>query len=236
VSETEETEKPNMPTDPFREFAAAMRSRTGFDATMLAFKKGIWVAGKDAVEMNNEELIALVDQSMFGWCKWVDKKPVDYHVGFVRDRYKPPPRIELGDTDPTRWERRDSDPWQLTFFLPLADSDTGKLYIFSTTSRGGRDALADLQEAYADHEDGPEDAGKQPLVALSAGYYGHGQYGRVETPSFKIVGWAYPPDNIKSIRPPASAALAVDHVAGATPQIERRSWRDEPDDGLDIPY
>jgi hypothetical protein len=53
-------------------------------------------------------LVALVDQLMLGWCKWEDKKPVDYHVGFVRDRFKPPKRSELRDADPTRrrWRPR----------------------------------------------------------------------------------------------------------------------------------
>jgi len=59
-----------MNDNPFREMAAAMRSRTGFDGTMLLFKKEIgWKAGKDAVDMNDEELVALVDELMFGWCK-----------------------------------------------------------------------------------------------------------------------------------------------------------------------
>jgi hypothetical protein len=46
---------------------------------------------------------------MLGWCKWEDKRPTDYHVGFVRDRYKPPKRSELGDDDSSRWERRGGD-------------------------------------------------------------------------------------------------------------------------------
>jgi hypothetical protein len=70
-----------MGFDPFREMAAALRSRTGFEGTIMKFNKGRWTAGKDAVDMNNRELIAHVDQTMFGWCRWEDKKPVDYHVG-----------------------------------------------------------------------------------------------------------------------------------------------------------
>jgi hypothetical protein len=219
-----------MNDNPFREMAQAMRSRTGFDGTMLLFKKEIgWKAGKDAVDMNDEELVALVDQLMFGWCKWKDNKPVDYHVGLVCDRFKPPKRGELGDNDSTRWERRNKDPWQFTFFLPLADPETAALYVFSTTSAGGKDALADLQEIYADGRERQENAGKAPRVALQAEHYNHQEYGLVYKPRFAIVDWAAPPA-IKPIRPPASQT--IEHVDA--PKLEHRPRRGELDD--DIPF
>jgi hypothetical protein len=172
-----------MGLDPFREMAGAMRSRTGLDATMLKFSKGRWVAGKDAVDMNDRELIAHVDQTMLGWCRWEDKKPVDYRVGFVKDRFKPARRRELGDADPNRWERRDQDPWQLTFFLPLTDPNDGGFFVYSTTSRGGKDAIADLLDAYShNREHHPQEAHKLPQVCLSGDHYNHPDFGRVEKP------------------------------------------------------
>jgi hypothetical protein len=212
-----------MNDDPFRAMANAMRSRTGFDGTMLLCKKGLWTAGKDAIDMNDEELVALVDQLMLGWCKWEDKKPVDYHVGFVRDRFKPPKRSQLGDDNPDRWGRN-GDPWQFTFFLPLADPETAALYVFSTTSAGGKDALADLQEAFADGRERQENAGKAPRVALQAEHYIHQEYGRVEKPRFTVVDWVDPPA-IKPIRPPASLTQTID-----APQLEHKPRRDDQDD------
>jgi hypothetical protein len=210
--------------------AAAMRGRVGFDAIMLAFKKGFWTAGKDAVDMDGEELIALVSETMFGWVKWQDKRPVDYRVGFVRDRFEPPRRDELGDDDSSQWERRGGDrvdPWVFTYFLPLVDPETGTLYIFSTTSGGGKDALADLQELYADGLELPENAGKAPLVALSGDSYPTRDYGEIQRPIFKIVAWVDRPA-IKPIRPPVSAALAIGRVAA--PLIEhKRNDIDDPD-------
>jgi hypothetical protein len=140
---------------------------------------------------------------------------------FVRDRYKPPKRRDLGDNDPAQWER-DNDPWQMTFFLPLTDPDSDELYVYSTTSRGGKDALANLQEAFADNrEHHPENADKLPLVSLSGNHYPHPVYGRVETPAFDIERWIDPPKNIKQIRPPASArpTLAIEHAPKATEEI-----------------
>jgi hypothetical protein len=222
-----------MNADPFREMAAAMRGRTGFDGTMLKFSKGQWLAGKNAETMNGAELIAHVDQSMLGWCKWENKKPVDYHVGFVRDRFAPPKRSTLGESDPKDWERRDTDPWQFTFFLPLTDRD-GQLYVYSTTSRGGKDVLANLQEAFADNRQyHPEDAHKLPLVRLSADHYPHPEFGRLETPQFDILRWVEPPPKAaKLIRPPASASpvLAIAHV----PQQQSNEHRGDMDD--EIPF
>jgi hypothetical protein len=217
-----------MNDDPFRTMAAAMRSRVGFDATMLLFKKGHWLCGKDQASMNDEELIALVDQLMFGWCKWENKRPIDYHIGLVRDRFKPPKRSELGDDDSKQWERRDSDPWQFTFFLPLADPETTELYVFSTTSAGGKDALADLSELYADGRERQENAGKAPRVALQATHYVHPEFGRVEKPCLTIVDWVDPPA-IKPVRPPASLSQTI----GAL-QLEHKPRRGELDD--DIPF
>jgi hypothetical protein len=75
------------------------------------------------------------------------------------------PPAASSDTDPSKWERRhteDVDPWGFGFFLPLLDAASEQRYIFSTATQGGRDALADLQEAYVGR-----DGDTLPVVALS---------------------------------------------------------------------
>ena len=92
------------------------------------------------------------------------------------------------------------------FLSAAGRPNDGELYVFSTSSKGGRDALANLQEAYADNREfHPQDAHKLPLVTLSTDHYTHPEYGRVETPLFEIVRWVDPPANMKAIKPPASA-------------------------------
>jgi hypothetical protein len=140
-------------------------------------------------------------------------------IGFVRDRFKPAKRHELGDTDANFWERRDQDPWQLTFFLPLTDPNNGELFVYSTTSRGGKDALANLQDSYADNrEHHPKEAHRLPLICLSSDHYQHPDFGRVETPALDIVRWVEPPKNLKVLRPPASASapLAIEQKKDET--------------------
>jgi hypothetical protein len=210
----EQKEHQKMNDNPYRELAASMRSKTGFTAPMLLFTKGDWVVGKDT--MNDQELIALPDLSMRGWCKLQDSKPVDFYVGFVRDRYMPPKRDELGDTDPRKWEKtrrgEPKDPWQFTYYVPMANPETAQVCIFSTTSQGGKEAWADLLDAYADSQEREDAVGKMPRVALRGESYDHWEFGKVHKPIFKIVGWETPPA-IKPIRAPSSAAaLAIEHV------------------------
>lgn len=193
--------------DPFREMAQAMRTRTGFDGTILKFAKGNWTAGKDGIGMNDAELIALIDRLMYGFIKWEDKHAVDFHIGFIADRFKPPKRGQLGDTDRSLWDKPNQDPWQMTFVLPLTHVAEGELYFFSTSSQGGRNCLASLQEAYADHRElHPQEAHKLPRIVLAADSYNHQDYGHVDVPLLDITGWVDPPTKnpkIKAIRPPA---------------------------------
>jgi hypothetical protein len=51
--------------------------------------------------------IAHADQISLGWQRWEDGKPVERHIGLVVDRFVPPPRSELGDTDNQHWELQD---------------------------------------------------------------------------------------------------------------------------------
>ena len=224
--------------DPFREMAAALRTKSGFGGVpRMKFTKGLWLAGAADVSMNGAELLAHPDQAMFGWCMWQNKKPVDYYVGRVADRYQPPKRSQLGNNDPAKWEKKDSDPWQLTFYLPLTDLGNGALYVYSTTSGGGRDALANLQEAYADNRQfHPQDAHKLPLVKLEREHYQRPEFGRVEKPIFEIVRWVDPPPDMKAVHPPAPASsmLALEHSAADS----NDKFSENPADGLDgeIPF
>jgi hypothetical protein len=179
-----------MNLDAFREMVAAMQVRTGFDGTTLKFTKGDWVA--DAANMNGCKLVALILQLMFGWVRWVDKKPVDYHVGLVADRYRPPKKSELDG---------DLDNWVMTWFVPLIDPQTGELYVFSTSSKGGRDAWAKLQKDYIAHHEENQD-NKLPCVVLGSDSYHHPVYGLVATPTLEVTDWVEPPNNLKKIRPP----------------------------------
>jgi hypothetical protein len=197
--------------DHFKEAAAAMRSRVGFDGTMLKFSKEAgWLAGKDGESMNDVELLALVNDIMRGWVLWIDKKPTDYYVGHIRTGYEPPRRDQLGHDDKRRWRNMKDDPWQFTHFLPLLGLENDNtLFIYSTTSQGGRDCLANLLDAYVGNkETHPEDVNKLPLVTLARDHYTHASYGKVAIPLLDVNEW-----NRAARRPEADhAASGVEHA------------------------
>ena len=195
IATTKQTERTDMNLDPFKQMATAMKTRGSFDATLLVFKKGYWTAGAAASAMDNVQLIALVDDLMTGWAKWEDKSTTDLIIGRVADSYAPPRRNELGDTDSSLWSNG-KDPWSFNFYLPLVDPQTSQVYVYTTSSPGGKDAIGSLLEAFTDFRE-QEKNDKLPLVNLSNDHYPHQQFGRVDVPIFEILGWQERPPNVK---------------------------------------
>jgi hypothetical protein len=200
-----------MNSDPFREMASAMRSRQGFSGATVKFsKEGNW-ASKDT-DLNDAELLALVSDTMRGFVLWLDGKPADYHMGFVRDRFQPPQREQLGHEDKYRWKNQ-TDPWQFTIAVPLLDlNDNNALFMFTTSSQGGKGCIANLLDAFSNNlEMHPEDASKLPIVTLGRDSYKHQSYGKVFVPVFDIIKWVEPPRDLRPIVPPApSSGLLFD--------------------------
>ena len=180
-------------TAAFREMAAAMRSSTGFNAATLKYTKSKWSVGD--IDFDGRELTARVDWTMVGWTKWWERKPVDYRLGYVADRFVPPARAELGNLNRDEWDIycKGRDPWVFSWILPLFDAASGEAFLWSTDSRGGRDAIANLLTAYADRvEANPEEKKTLPIVELATGGYAHAQFGFVHTPELNILDWAEP--------------------------------------------
>jgi hypothetical protein len=223
TNEPNKVEKSRMTIDPFREVAAAMRSRQGFDGINVKFgQEAGWLASKDNESLNDAEMLALANDVMLGRVLWLDKKPADYQVGFVRDRYQPPHRDQLGHTDKKRWRNMKDDPWsQLTYFLPLVDLNNNILFIYSAATKGGKDCLANLLDAYSNNrEQHREDAHKLPLVTLARDSYVHPSYGtQVWIPLLDIVKWIEPPANLKPIMPPASSNLVLFDSSGGNAKL-----------------
>jgi len=221
----------------YRAFANAARVRQNFEGTILKYIKGNWTAGKDGTDMNGAELLALVDRLAVGWTKWIDRRPVDYRVGFVSEGFRPPRRQDLDMQNENQWPENFSgnpkDPWQFGMHLPLFDESKAEQYIFTTQSQGGRNAIAALAEAYADKRASGKN--ELPMVELGTDSYDHRSYGSVDIPLLNILGWKEPPKIVTT--PKALPSAPMEGAAAATPErerIARRSMKDEMDD--EIPF
>lgn len=185
--------------NPFISYGEAQNQRA-IIGHLLRFTKGDYLAGQDDDEIAvGTEFIANMDEMLAGWIRWQDNKPTDHVMGKVSDGYQPPRRNELGDTDKEQWEidatGQQRDPWQFSNYLLLkgtfaADSGKNELYTFTTSSRGGLNALGNLCKVYgqamAQHPD------EYPVIALGVSAYDHRDraFGRIKVPVLKIVGWA----------------------------------------------
>jgi hypothetical protein len=96
--------------------------------------------------------IAHADQISLGWQRWADGKVVERRIGLVVDKFVPPLRDALGDTDEQQWELQDDgtrrDPWQFQMTVPITRLDAGgEAYNFTTGSKGGLACLSRLTRA-----------------------------------------------------------------------------------------
>jgi hypothetical protein len=205
----------------FRDMAAVLRQRSGLNVNRLAYVKGEWwqqQPSRDKLAVNGTQWVARPDWMFHGWTMRWDGRIRDYRLGYVADRYQPPPRDELGYQDRELWEiwNKKRDPWTLQWSLPLFNGVSGEEVVFSTDTLGGRDALAALLQAFADRADSNPDDGKiLPIVELGTSSYQHPDRGKIQIPVLDIIGWAPVPNKP---RPPLPKGEPPQALPVAEPQ------------------
>jgi hypothetical protein len=163
---------------------------------LLRFNKfGEFHAGQDGEKIEyGTKLAAAMNTLCAGYIRWEDGRPAERIMGPIAEGFVPPKRETLGHTDKAQWDQfddgRPSDPWQFTNEVVLADLENGgELFTFSTSSRGGLDAIGQLclkhGERIRQHPD------EVPVIELQMGSYMHPNrsYGEIRFPILKIVGW-----------------------------------------------
>ena len=83
------------------------------------------------------------------------------------------------------------DPWQRTQYLILANQDSGELYTYPISTKGGQHALGGILREWNAHKKTHGDA-EQPIVELGASEYKHPNktFGKVQIPILKVVGYS----------------------------------------------
>jgi hypothetical protein len=160
----------------------------------LKFTKGDWTLGEDEKPVTAEaRFIASLEEYYRGWVRWWDGKPTDHLIGRVVDRHRVPAREELGDQDESKWETEPNgarrDPWAKTVYLAMRDVSNDEVVCFTSSSDGGRKAVARLADRY-DRQRHRFKA-KMPVVTLESESYDHKKYGKILKPRFRIVDWSF---------------------------------------------
>ena len=200
--------------NPFLQYGEAAK-QTSIVGELLKFSKGDWMSGQDNTPIEEgTEFIANLDELLIGWIRWSEMKPTDHVMGKVSRNYQPPHRNELGDLDSNNWETDERgdyrDPWQKSNYLLLqgvSDRD-GELFTFTTSSRGGLNAVGDLCLKYGKAIRQKPD--QYPVIKIGTGSYMHSNkaFGRIKYPLFEIVGWV-----------PKSKFVSVDEVERTADEI-----------------
>jgi hypothetical protein len=169
--------------------AAAEANERVIRGTILKFADWRWTKGEGIELEAGTQLVAL--GMARGWIKWVDGKP-NYQLSILVLPGKPmPEREELGDLDKSKWEPGPDgitprDPLQNSRFVYLVDPETAEAFTFSTSSWGGRGAVADLGDQIGRMR--IAHPGALPIVELSSAPM-MTKFGRKSKPFFKVVGW-----------------------------------------------
>ena len=181
-----ETQLPTLNDDPYLKTA----SRVATAASFLKYVKGVFVFGIDEAELAlGTELVPNMTEVRIGWLRWKNGEVVEENMAAwaVGHAY----REDLGDLDRDLWEIDDNgkpiDPYSETATLPLKNPRTGEEFTFSTSSTGGRQAVAKL--VYAWRHGVTQGKSGLPVIALGSDTYKHKKFGPVHFPVFTIARW-----------------------------------------------
>jgi len=182
----------NSGVDPFEAYANAISPRT-IVGELLKFSKGDYLVGEEGkVLKTGTKFTANLDELLVGWIKWQGGKPVEHRMVRVADGIAAAARTDLGDANTANWEKdkdgEAKDPWQFSNYLPLLDAE-GKLYTFTTSSRGGLGAIGELARRYGRHRRHNPDV--HPVITLDVDSYQHKnkEFGRIKFPQFTAAGY-----------------------------------------------
>jgi hypothetical protein len=131
-----------------------------------------------------------------GWIRFHDQKVAERRVGFVAERFKAPPRDELGYNDESEWQTNDEgeaqDPWTQTVDFPavLVGETENKKVKIAGTSRAWQVCMSALFSEFS--KGSKQNPGKVPLINLGRGTYNHRTRGPTKVPVLNIEKWIDP--------------------------------------------
>jgi hypothetical protein len=191
ISTVVTTVAPRIADDGFAAVAETAAPESIVLGRLVRFRKGAFIVGRDELDISGAILAACGVTRL--WQKWHNKSVVE-QIPFVRGQLFPEEVDEIEDNG-------EPGEWQLSSLLYLQDLDSGADYTFSSSSFGGRRAVAQLNWQITNKRS--MFPGVLPLVKLSATKFRSRDYGEIDRPEFVIVRWVGPDGE------PAAAQVAT---------------------------
>lgn len=155
-------------------------------------KEGKFILAESDEEISPDEtFVALCDETLIGWIKFIEDAPPVRHQGLLYHGFVMPERASLGDLDESKWpeglSKQPTDPWQHQICLVLQSPATQELFTFATSSQTGRRAVGNLLRHYDRMH--RTDLESNPVVRLKPSGFNHRdeRVGWVHVPSFAVV-------------------------------------------------
>jgi hypothetical protein len=188
-----QTYEAHLPVDDGWAGAADEEAEHLIKGSILRFHDWRFLAGKQAVVIPpGTKLVALGTVAL--WQRWQGGKVVEVVVRMPGKLL--PPREDLEHTDASKWEKdangTSRDPWQNTRLVYLTRPVSAAMYTFTTSSGGGRTAVAALAGAIKRMRTAHPNA--VPIVELRAEEM-KTKFGVKSKPAFDIVGWKGVPES-----------------------------------------
>jgi hypothetical protein len=196
--------------DRLKQFASTFRPRGGFGTVFIKLDgaTGQWKKGKDALDVKGHQYIADVPDAMHGLQAFENNKPL-YCIGRIADGWQPPP-VETF--------HKDGKPVVL---MPMYDAQTLETCMFTSQSKGGKDAITNLIDMLSDvYEGHPEDVDKLPVCELGVDSYINSKGRQIYIPIFETMKFVPRPEEVRRIKPPPPAVLAIEHKSAPAPAVE----------------
>jgi hypothetical protein len=163
---------------------------------IIKFADGYYTISESTEPANGRVLV--VAGVVPAWVKWRDGKPVEHRI--TQSRMPHPEREDLPDLDQNDWpaglDGQPADPWQDTRYLYLADPQTGEEFTFTTSSWGGRRAIADLRNQIANIRYANQ--GAIPVIRLDTDKM-KTRFGLKPKPLFTVVAWRGGAGEVKQV-------------------------------------
>jgi hypothetical protein len=197
---------------------------------VVRFNKGAWFVGGEEVK-ECTLFIAQMPEVQIVATRWVNSKPAERHVAYVRDGARFLKRETLGDMDQGKWERHNGapkDPWSVEMVLPLIQVEDDALCCFFTSSEGGKSAIAGLAKQYAERIRTGQFG--LPIIDLQSGHYDHQKYGKTAIPVLAIESWqedGLPPPAPRIGAAPVVTAVNTQPAALEAPPAKHDDMDDE---------
>jgi hypothetical protein len=177
-----------LPVDPKSILAGFKRSaeRPELSTTEGAYlkldKSGAWIYGSEEVEVEAQSRWAINPQTMgTGFAAWGDSEKLGEEMALLMSD-EPVLRSQLPDVG-AQW-----NPQTAMQLKCVSGEDKGTEVVYSTTSKGGTKAFKLMVAAItAKLESGADDI--IPIVELEVESYKHKKYGKIFTPTLKVVDW-----------------------------------------------